>query len=73
MSKQKANPMTSEAAARIQSTQAKTGKEMGSGGFAARAQAAAAHNVQGAAQHGSASKGGGQGSGRGHQSSKSGK
>ncbi|KAI1437167.1 hypothetical protein GGR50DRAFT_116188 [Xylaria sp. CBS 124048] len=38
-------PMTPEDASRIQSSQAKNGRDMASGGFAARAQAAAARNV----------------------------
>ena len=56
--------MNPKDSARIQSTQAKGGKDIGSGGFAARAQAASAHNVNAAAQgssqasHGSSPKGG---------------
>ena len=87
MSEQKASPMTSEAAARIQSTQAKAGKEMGSGGFMARAKAAATHNIQAAAhsvevaahsiqaaaKNVSESMSSGQDSGAGHQPLKSGK
>ncbi|KAI9683245.1 MAG: hypothetical protein M1822_006110 [Bathelium mastoideum] len=38
------NPMTQDAASRIQSTQATSGGDMSSGGFAARAQSAAARN-----------------------------
>lgn len=40
-----ANPMTKEDAARIQSSQAKGGHDMGPGGFAARAQAAGDKNA----------------------------
>ncbi|XP_055357602.1 uncharacterized protein LOC129602575 [Paramacrobiotus metropolitanus] len=39
------NPMTPEAAAHIQSESTRRGEEIGPGSFAARAQAAAAHNV----------------------------
>ncbi|KAI0436825.1 hypothetical protein F4803DRAFT_556616 [Xylaria telfairii] len=37
--------MTPSDASRIQSSQATAGRDMSSGGFAARAQSAAAHNV----------------------------
>ncbi|KAL6714202.1 hypothetical protein ACLMJK_008697 [Lecanora helva] len=45
----KSNPMTKEAAANIQSSQALGGKDMSSGGFAARAQGAADRNANAAA------------------------
>ncbi|KAF2086178.1 hypothetical protein K490DRAFT_67099 [Saccharata proteae CBS 121410] len=38
------NPMTPSDASRIQSANAKSGQDMGSGGFAARAQGAGARN-----------------------------
>ncbi|KAF2019150.1 hypothetical protein BU24DRAFT_418759 [Aaosphaeria arxii CBS 175.79] len=40
----KSNPMTGDDASRIQSQQAKSGGDMSSGGFSARAQSAAARN-----------------------------
>ncbi|KAK8118262.1 uncharacterized protein PG998_006543 [Apiospora kogelbergensis] len=40
----KGTPMTPSAASGIQSSQAKSGGDMSSGGFAARAQGAGAHN-----------------------------
>ncbi|CAK7199183.1 hypothetical protein SEUCBS139899_001856 [Sporothrix eucalyptigena] len=39
------NQMSQSDASRIQSTQAKAGRDMSSGGFAARAQSAAANNA----------------------------
>ncbi|KAI0468418.1 hypothetical protein F4859DRAFT_516968 [Xylaria cf. heliscus] len=63
------NLMTPSAASNIQSSQAKAGRDMSSGGFAARAQAAGAHNVNsgyvGGTGTGQASQGGNQPSGQG--------
>ncbi|KAL2880544.1 hypothetical protein SGCOL_004266 [Colletotrichum sp. CLE4] len=59
------NQMTKEAASTIQSTQAKGGKDMSSGGFAARAQGAGDRNANaGLGGHGQS---GGQGGGQGGQ------
>ncbi|KAL3418935.1 hypothetical protein PVAG01_09156 [Phlyctema vagabunda] len=51
------NPMTSDAASRIQSSNAKSGNDTGAGSFPARAQAAAAHNANTATSAGAASNG----------------
>ena len=58
MAEQNTNKMSQADAARIQSTQAKGGHDMSSSGFAARAQAAAAHNTQTEGGQGHMSKGG---------------
>ncbi|KAI1166074.1 hypothetical protein F5B18DRAFT_649162 [Nemania serpens] len=57
---QGSKPMTGSDASRIQSTQAKSGGDMSSGGFPARAQAAAAKN-----DNASTNTGGGNNSGQG--------
>ncbi|KAJ4421564.1 hypothetical protein N0V82_003702 [Gnomoniopsis sp. IMI 355080] len=53
------NQMSSADASRIQSATAKSGGDMGSGGFPSRAQAAAAHNADAGGQQ--AGSGGQQG------------
>ncbi|ORY69648.1 uncharacterized protein BCR38DRAFT_480825 [Pseudomassariella vexata] len=67
-------PMTPSDAARIQSSQAKNGGDMSSGGFTARAQSAAAHNANsGHSQLGGQHSGtnqGSQGAGHGGKGSK---
>ncbi|KDQ64105.1 hypothetical protein JAAARDRAFT_52099 [Jaapia argillacea MUCL 33604] len=51
------NKMTGSAAARIQSTQAKSGNDTGKGSFPARAQSGAARNAAGGAGAGAAAGG----------------
>ncbi|KAG6087409.1 hypothetical protein E4U15_007897 [Claviceps sp. LM218 group G6] len=50
-------PMTQQDAARVQSSQAKNGGDMSSGGFAARAQSAGAHNANAQGQSGQTAPG----------------
>ncbi|KAK1253032.1 hypothetical protein MKX08_004219 [Trichoderma sp. CBMAI-0020] len=55
------NEMSKSDSSRIQSTQAQGGKDMSSGGFAARAQSAADRSQNAAASMGSGNTGTGQG------------
>ncbi|KAL1874304.1 hypothetical protein Daus18300_003668 [Diaporthe australafricana] len=58
-------PMSSSDASRIQSTQARSGGDMSSGGFAARAQSGAANNTNSGGRQNQGSQGSTGGAGAG--------